>query len=441
MLKKRFIKNSLLMMTALLITQIASIFFNIYISSKMGAEGMGIYRLVITVYAFSATFATSGITLSVTRLVTDSIAFKRLGEAKYAVAVCMAAGVGLSCAVGGLLFIFSEKIGVGFLGDARTVLSLKVLSFSLPFMAVSACFRGYFLAVRSVLKSASEQLFEQIVQIFVCISIITPFCEKGLEYACCAVAVGTTLSEIASCAYSAVLYLIDISKYKTKSKKFNGLIAKLAEIGLPVMGSSCLRSGLSMIENSLIPTGLQRYGFSPAKALGEYGIIMGMALPVLMFPIVFLAPVSSLIIPEMSEARASDSISGISRMAKKILTATVLFIIPTALIFLIFGDEIARLLYKRDDVGVYIRILAFTVPFSYLDCVVDGMLKGLNQQIYYFAYNIIDSSIRVILALILIPRMGVKAVIIIMFVSVILNSTLSTHRLLSLVHKKNYELK
>ena len=435
MLKKRFIKKSLMMTTTLLITQIAAIFFNIYISSKIGAEGMGIYRLVITVYAFSATFATSGITLSVTRLVTDFLTFKRCGEAKHAVAVCMAVGVGLSCAVGTLLFAFSNKIGVDFLGDARTVLSLKVLAFSLPFMAVSACFRGYFLAVRSVLKSASEQLFEQIVQIFVCISIITPFAEKGLEYACCAVAVGTTLSELASCIYSAVLYLADISKYKVKSKRFNGIFRKLTEIGLPVMGSSCLRSGLSMIENTLIPTGLQRYGYSASKALGEYGIIMGMAMPVLMFPIVFLAPISSLIIPEMSEARSSNRTAGISRMARKILTAAVLFIIPTTVIFLIFGDELGSFLYKRDDVGVYIRILALTVPFSYLDCVVDGMLKGLNQQIYYFTYNIIDSTVRVILALVLIPKIGVKAIIIIMFVSVILNSTLSIRRLLSVIGK------
>lgn len=435
MLKKRFIKNSLMMTTTLLITQIAAIFFNIYISSKIGAEGMGIYRLVITVYAFSATFATSGITLSVTRLVTDFLTFKRCGEAKHAVAVCMAVGVGLSCAVGTLLFAFSNKIGVDFLGDARTVLSLKVLAFSLPFMAVSACFRGYFLAVRSVLKSASEQLFEQIVQIFVCISIITPFAEKGLEYACCAIAVGTTLSELASCIYSAVLYLADISKYKVKSKRFNGIFRKLTEIGLPVMGSSCLRSGLSMIENTLIPTGLQRYGYSASKALGEYGIIMGMAMPVLMFPIVFLAPISSLIIPEMSEARSSNRTAGISRMARKILTAAVLFIIPTTVIFLIFGDELGSFLYKRDDVGVYIRILALTVPFSYLDCVVDGMLKGLNQQIYYFTYNIIDSTVRVILALVLIPKIGVKAIIIIMFVSVILNSTLSIRRLLSVIGK------
>lgn len=433
MLKRRFIKNSLLMTAALFISQTAAILFNIYISRRLGAEGMGIYRLVITVYAFAAAFSTSGISLAVTRLVTELLAFGKTGEAKRAVTICMIVGVGLSCTVGVLISALSGKIGVGLLGDERTVLSLRVLSLSLPFMAVSACFRGYFLAVRSVIKSASEQLLEQIVQISVCVNIITPFSERGLEYACCAVAIGTTVSEIASCIYSAVLYIIDIRKYKSKGKSSKGTIRKLAEVGLPVTGSSFLRSGLSMIENTLIPTGLQRYGFSVQNAVGEYGIIMGMALPVLMFPSVCLTPLSSLIIPELSEAKAANRNSAISRMAKKALTAAILFIIPTTLLFLIFGDEIAMLLYNRDDVGVYIRILSLTLPFAYLDRVVDGMLKGLNQQLHYFTYNIIDSATRVILSLILIPILGVKAIIIIMFISVILNSTLSLHRLLFII--------
>ena len=200
------------------------------------------------------------------------------------------------------------------------------------------------------------------------------------------------------------------------------------------MGSSCLRSGLSMYENTLIPSGLQRYGLAPEKALAEYGVITGMAMPVLMFPAVFLSSFSTLMIPEMSEAHAGNHTDGISRMAKKVLKATFLFIIPTTVFFLTFSETLGQILYNRDDVGFYIKILALTVPFSYLDHVVDGMLKGLNQQLHYFTYNIIDSSIRVILALLLIPRLGIRAIIIIMFVSTILNSTLSTYRLIKVAN-------
>lgn len=434
MLKKRFIKNSLLMTATLLLTRIIAVVFNIYISSVIGAEGVGIFGLVSTVYIFSTTFATSGITLAVTRMVTDVTAKGKYGVAKRIVTICVFIAVGLSTIVGIFLFVFAKNIGIDFLGDARTILSLKTLAFSLPFMAISASLRGYFIAMRTVIKTATEQLFEQIVEIIICMSIITPFCAKGIEYACCAVALGTTLSECASCVYSVVLYRLDIGKYKAKSEKAEGTLKALLSIGLPVTGSSCLRSGLSMIENALIPSGLQRYGFSSTRALEEYGVITGMAMPVLMFPSVFLSSFAMLMIPEMSEARANNRVKGIAHMAKRILKATFLFIIPITVFFLAFSDELGLLLYKREDVGLYIKILALTVPFSYLDHVVDGMLKGLNQQLHYFTYNIIDSSIRVILALFLIPQLGIRAIIIIMFVSAILNSTLSTYRLIKVAH-------
>ncbi len=418
------------MTSALLISSVIGIFFNAYISQKIGAEGMGIYGLVMTVYIFCATFSTSGITLAVTRSVTDFLTLGRESEAKKAVEISAAAGIVISGITAAALFIFSEEIGNGFLKDGRTVLSIKVLSLSLPFMSVSACFRGYFLAVRKVIRSSGEQLFEQLVKIIICINIIPSFCERGLEYACCAAAIGTAGSEAASCVYSAVLYFTDVGRYRLKRKKSASVVRKLVSVGLPVTGSSCLRSGLSMFENTLIPSGLRRFGMSSERSLSEYGIITGMALPILSFPYVFLSAFSMLIIPEMSEALAEKNGKRISRMAKKVLTATFFFVVPVTAFFFVFADRLGELLYGRSDVGFYVRILAMTVPFSYLDHVVDGMLKGLDQQLHYFAYNIIDSTVRVILAVFLIPRFGIKAIIVIMFVSAILNSTLSTYRLI-----------
>ena len=59
------------------------------------------------------------------------------------------------------------------------------------------------------------------------------------------------------------------------------------------------------------------------------------------------------------------------------------------------------LVYQNESAGVYLRIFAFTAPLMYLDKIVDGILKGLNEQLHYLAYNIMDSFIRVILVIIL----------------------------------------
>lgn len=212
MKKKTFMINALILTGTSFINMMIGMFFRVYMSNKIGAEGIGLYQLVTAVYFFAATFSTTGISLTVTRLVTDFIAQKQYSQAKKVVAKCLALGVGISIFAAVIMFIFAEQIGINILKDARTILSLKILAPSLPFVAISSCFRGYFYAVRRVIKTASEQLFEQIIEIVVFMILIGNFAPRGIEYACAAVVIGTTLSEILSCVYSYLLYINDVKK-------------------------------------------------------------------------------------------------------------------------------------------------------------------------------------------------------------------------------------
>ena len=47
--------------------------FDAYITKKIGAEALGLYTLLGSVYSFALTLALSGINLTVTRLVSDAI--------------------------------------------------------------------------------------------------------------------------------------------------------------------------------------------------------------------------------------------------------------------------------------------------------------------------------------------------------------------------------
>lgn len=434
MKKELFVKNALLLTAITLITRSLGIFFRIYISGKIGAEGVGLMGLAMTVYSFSATFAASGITLTVTRLVTDTLAKNNKAGALFAVKRCVAFSVIMSSAVGFCLFIFSNEIGTCFLKDERSVLSLKVLSASLPFMAASSCLRGYFFARRQSIKTALEQLLEQVCEIGVFMTVSLRFLPMGLEYACCGVVLGTTLAEFISFFFSLALYVHDVRKLGEKSKRIPNFGRKALAIGTPVTLSSCLRSGLSMGENVLIPYGLKKYGADGGTALGEYGKITGMAMPVIIFPNVFLYSFAMLMIPEMSEAKISGSRRAISRMAQRVMSLSLMFSICVACMFLFFGDDIAMMLYGDKGVGVFIKTLAPIIPLLYLDQVVDGMLKGLNEQLHYLIYNIIDSVTRVILTFTLLPVMGTKGVIIVCYVSAILNSGLSTLRLIKVAN-------
>jgi len=193
--------NVLILTGTSLLLRFIGTFFQVYISNRIGAEGIGLYQLIASIYALAVTFATSGISIAVIRLVAEETGMQSHAAVNRILYKAVKISLMLSFTVSILLFAFAGYIGASWLNDSRTVLPLKILAPSLPFIGVSSCLRSYFLAKRKVGKNASAQILEQFVMIFIVVSLIGMFAAKGLGYACAAVVLGTTAAEIVSCGY------------------------------------------------------------------------------------------------------------------------------------------------------------------------------------------------------------------------------------------------
>ena len=115
--KRKFIYNGIVLTLVGFAMRGVSLFLGAYISAEIGAEGVGLQGLIATVYSFAVTFATSGISLSVTRLVAASIG-EGSGEGRilrgaFLYAICF----GTAATV--ILFTFSDLIGGVVLSDSR----------------------------------------------------------------------------------------------------------------------------------------------------------------------------------------------------------------------------------------------------------------------------------------------------------------------------------
>lgn len=436
MQKRLFIKNGMIMAACALIIRSLAMMFRVYLSEQIGSEGLGIYQLILTVYAFFALISTSGISITVTRLVSDCLARCENVKAVSVTERILLFSVIFSTALAAVLFSCADILGGVFLRDVRTVPALKLLAPSMPFMSFSAVLRGYFTAQRKMLRTAGEQLLEQVSEIGMCVFVFTFFAPKNLAAACCAAVSGTTAAEVLSFVYSLILYLCDIKRLGKKREPVRKLFRQAAPIALPCTASSGLRSGLAAVENMLIPAGLMKFGADSAQALSEYGMIGGMAMPVIVFPSVFILPFASLVITEMSQANALNHKKSISHIAERMISATLKYSIPVMFIFIFFSDEIGRLIYHSDKAGFYIAALAPVVPLMYLDSSVDGMLKGLNKQTSYLIYNVIDSVIRVILTYFLLPVTGAAGVVFIIIFSELLNTSMSVWGLIRVTKLK-----
>lgn len=428
--KTAFIRNALILTGTSLLLSSVGIYFRIYVSNKIGAEGMGLYQLTTSIYILAATFATSGISTAVTRLVSEESA--KGGDVRKILRRCfgLAALFGIGAEI--LLIASADWIGNSWIGDARTILSLKAMALDLPFLSLSSCFNGYFFAKRKALKSASAQIFEQLVLIIILVNIIGTFVPKGLEYGCLAVVIAAAAAEMIACGYSFVLYLIE-RRSDRPGKNQKGILTKIMGITLPVAASSYLRSALITIENILIPTKLTASGQSRDTSLSQFGMIKGMVMPILFFPSAFIFAFSRLLIPEIAEANALGSKDKLKSAISRIFQFTLLISIIVAAIFLFFSGELSQAIYNDRQVGFLIKTLAPLIPLMYLDNIVDAMLKGLNEQVHSLKINVFDSVIRIILIYFIVPLLGMKGFIIVLYVSNILNPMLSILRLVTVV--------
>ncbi len=443
---KKFILNGLLITAVSLILRSVSVSFNVYISNKIGAIAMGVFTLISTVYGFAITVATSGINLAATRHIAEAvgecesknISPYRSPTVRCIVRKCVLYSLLFSVSAAIILFIFAPIIGSKMLFDERTIRPLQLLAITLPPIALSSVLSGYFTAVRRVYKNAAVQVLGQGTRIFACVAFFSYIGAEDVESACLSIIMGGVISEILSFAFQYLLYILEKKengKGTDKSEEHN-VWKKVLHTALPVAFSAYVRSGLITIEHILIPWGLKKSGESRDKALASYGTVHSMVFPLVLFPSALSGSFAGLLIPEVAESVAVGDKERISRIINKVFHSVLIYSIGTAGIIMCFSYELSNTVYPNANAGKFVLMVAPLIPIMYLDTSVDGILKGLGEQVYCMVVNIVDSLLSVILVWILLPKMGIIGYILTVYFTEIINATLSIARLLTVASVK-----
>lgn len=427
---KKFLINAIILTVTALLVRTANVSFTIYISNKIGAEGMGLFQLILSIYMFAVTLAISGIGLASTRLVAEELAQDNHSGIRCAVVKCLIYSLIFSSIAALLLFLNAPLVAKYWLHGKVSPIPIYILAAGIPFLAISSVINGYFTAVRRVIKSASAEILEQFIKITLTIYILNLFAPKGLEYACIALVLGGVVSESASFLYLLTLFLIDKMRYKRKSNVNTNLTKRMLGIAVPVALSSYVRSGLNLYKQIMVPAGLEKSGVSCEVALSQYGTIRGMVMPILLFPSALLAAFSSLLIPEIAENFIHKNVSRISYIISRIFKITLIFSICISFVLFVYADELSLTLYKTLDSANFIKILSPLVVIMYFDGIVDAILKGMNEQLDVMRINILDTIISITLLFFLLPIYGIYGYLIAIIISESFNGIMSIKRLM-----------
>ena len=426
---RKLMRDTALLTASSLVMRLIGLIFQMWLVRRIGAVGVGLYGLVGSVSFLAATFAISGIRFASTRLISEEVGLGREGGIGGAMRLCLSYSLLFGFAACAILFLCAEPIGFLWVGDARTVMSLKILSLSLPFISLSSVMYGYFSACGRIFKAAGVQFAEQLIRIAFVVVFLDLAPENDMERSCAAVAAGGTAAEICSFLLMLLAFVFDRQKHRKEPECSPRLPGRMLGIALPLALSAYARTSLSTLEQLLVPRGLKKAGFSANGALAGYGTIQGMVLPIILFPSCVITALAELIVPELTAAQVSNKKEEISRVVSKLIMRSLAFSTFIAAMLFLLSDFLGGAIYKSEEAGGYIRLFSLLVPIIYMDMVTDGCLKGLGQQVWSMGFNIMDAFLGVLLVYLLLPRFALEGYIAILFFEEIFNFSLSIWRL------------
>ena len=439
--RQSYLKNAALMTGADVLLRLAGMGLRIWLANALGGEGMGLYQLVLAVYSLFVTLATAGVSVAATRLMAEELA-RSPAEARGMLHCLLLAGAGLGVLALAAQFWLAGLAAKWWLGDVRAAGALRVSSLGLPWMAVSSVLRGFFIARRQVEPNVLSQLAEQTVRIGIVYFALERADALGWDVGgrCTAVLGATAVSEAVSTGLMALFYR------KEARRCFGARPAcrpqeprkRLWDILWPVEGGRCLASALHTAENMLVPACLAVYlQFSGgrAEAVAQYGNLKGMALPLLTFPFGLLGSLSVLLMPEITRAHTKGDTAAMRRLIFTMLRMTGAFSLAAGAGFVLLGAPLAGFIYRDAKVGRYVQLLGFVAPFMYLESMVDGVLKGLGEQLATFRYSLFDSVFRIAAIWLVVPQYGMMGFLGVMAVSYLMTCGLNMRRMMKQIKK------
>lgn len=436
-MRQSYLKNAALLTGSDVVLRLAGMGLRIWLANELGGEGMGLYQLVLAVYSLFVTLATAGVSVAATRLMAEELSgpASARGAARGMLRRLLAAGLVLGMFAAALQLATADLAARLWLGDIRAVGALRVSALGMPWMAVSAVLRGFFIARRHVAPNVFSQLTEQTVRIALVALALTRTEGLAVGVRCMLVLGATAVSEAVSALCMLAFYRRDARSAFAGQKAVRPAdpARRLWEILWPVEGGRCLASALHTAENMLVPACLTVCLLDAggrSAAVAQYGSLKGMALPLLTFPFGLLGSLSVLLMPEITQAHIRGERARLDCLLDRMLRLTGCFSALAGALFWVWGEPLALLLYHSQEAGFYLRVLGPAMPLMYLESMVDGAMKGMGEQKAVFRYSLWDAVLRIAGVLLLLPRWGMKGFLWVILLSSAYTCQMNTARLL-----------
>lgn len=379
-------------------------FYRIMLSRSIGAEGIGVYQIAVSVFAVLITATSSGVPVTVSRL----IAKKRAQNDFNAEYKIVTAGILLCLFLSAPLFLiiifFRNNLGFLF-SDERCLPIFTLLAPILIFNCFYSVIRGFFWGRKQYFPYSIAEFAEEVSMIVTGLVLIN--LSVGSAGGAVAAGIALMFSNLVSFVFAVILFFAKGGMIKNPKGCFK-------EIAAPAFSITALRTAgtaVNMLIAVLLPMRLIFYGYTQSEAIALFGASFGMAFPLLFLPSALIGSLALVLVPELSETMQSGKSEQLAQKVQSSIKFTSILSCGVIPFYIIFGKDLGLILYQNEFSGVFLTYAAVLILPMCLSQISTSMLNSLGKEkhtlIGYFA-----SSVLLITAILFLPKyMGVYSLL------------------------------
>ena len=419
--------SAMLLTVVNLLLRLVGTSFQVYISSRIGAAGVGLLQLVMSVGGLAMVAGMAGIRTGAMYLTAEELGRKKPGNVTWVLSGCFLYSICISGTIAVSLYVFAPQIAKLWIGDPRTVDALRLFAAFLPAACLCGILCGYFTAANRIGTLAAVEMAEQLCSMVSTMCFLNLWAGNDAAKACLCVILGNSLGMCLT--LGCLIFLRLREKPPTAMRIPVGL--RLAKTAVPLGLADVLKSGINTTENLMVPKRLALNSLVE-NPLAAFGCLSGMVFPVLMFPACILFGLAELLIPELARCAAAGSQNRSRYLVKRSLKVAMLYGLLFGGLMYLLAEQLCLRLYESMEAGKLLKLYALLVPMLYCDALTDAMTKGLGQQTACVRYNILTSAMDVVFLYLLLPSYGMKGYFFSFLITHLINFLLSLRRLLKI---------
>ena len=400
--RRSLLRGALMLTGVNLLLRFGGTAFQVWLSGRIGAAGIGLLQLVLSVNMLALTLGAAGGRTTAMYLTAEALGQGRKGDADRILSGCFVYSILCAGSVSCGLFVFAPALAEGWIGTVDALSALRTWASFLPVICLTGVMTGYFTAANRIGTLAAVEVAEQLFSIGVT-AVCLHFIDPGDRAASCrSVVLGSCLGAVLTIGCLMLLYARDAADAESRIR----VAQPILRCALPLAVADDLKAGISAVENLMVPRRLALFA-GVGDPLAAFGRVSGMVFPVMMFPAAILSSLAEVLIPELARCAAVGSRNRIRYLVRRNLRAALVYGLCCGGLLYLLAEPLCARLYPGENIADLLRRFAVLVPMLYCDLIADAMTKGLGQQAACARYSVISNVLDVGLMYFLLPRFGI----------------------------------